>query len=74
MRDLVEKVLERIRPQLRVDGADIELLGVDDGIVKLRLLGGCCGCPFSKMALLAGLETTLKDAVAGVRKVELTKA
>lgn len=74
MRDLVEKVLERIRPQLRVDGADIELLGVDDGIVKLRLLGGCCGCPFSKMALLAGLETTLKDAVVGVRKVELTKA
>jgi Fe-S cluster biogenesis protein NfuA len=74
MRDLVETVLERIRPQLRVDGADIELLDVsNDGIVKLRFTGGCCNCPFSQMALLAGLESTLKDTVAGVQKVELVR-
>lgn len=74
MRDLVETVLERIRPQLRVDGADIELLDVADGVVRLRLIGGCCNCPFSQMALHAGLESTLKDSVEGVRRVELIKA
>ena len=75
MRELVEKILERVRPHLRVDGADIELIDVsEDGIVKLRLKGGCCNCPFSQMALHAGLESTLKESITGVKSVELVRA
>jgi Fe-S cluster biogenesis protein NfuA len=76
MRELVEKILERVRPHLRVDGADIELIDVseEEGIVKLKLTGGCCNCPFSQMALHAGLESTLKDSVSGVKSVLLVRA
>jgi Fe-S cluster biogenesis protein NfuA len=74
VREAVEDILQRIRPQLLVDGADIELLEVtDDGVVRLRLVGGCCKCPFSQMALHAGLESTLKDSVNGVTRVELVR-
>jgi Fe-S cluster biogenesis protein NfuA len=75
MRERVEVVLERVRPQLRVDGGDIELMDVsEDGVVKLKLVGGCCRCPFSQMALLAGLEATLREHIADIKSVELVRA
>ncbi len=73
MRDTVEHVLERIRPQLRVDGGDLQLVDVADGVVTIRLVGGCCGCPFTQLALMNGLEKTLKEQIAGVRQVKLVK-
>ena len=69
----VEKVLERIRPQLQMDGCTIELAGIEEGVVRLRLAGGCMGCPLSKVALLAGIEATLKESVPGVLRVEAVK-
>ncbi len=42
----IEKVLEEIKPYLQADGGDVELVSVDDGVVKVRFLGGCSGCPF----------------------------
>jgi len=68
----VEEVLEIIRPSLQADGGDIELLGVkeEEGIVLVRLLGACGGCPFSQMTLKMGVEKILKDKIPEVRKVE----
>jgi Fe-S cluster biogenesis protein NfuA len=66
----VNNVLERLRPMLRADGGDIELLGIDDdGIVEVRLLGACVGCPSSYMTLTLGIERNLRELVPEVTRV-----
>jgi Fe-S cluster biogenesis protein NfuA len=47
MKELVEKAIQKIRPQLQADGGDIEFVSVSqDGKVKVRLTGACHGCPW----------------------------
>jgi Fe-S cluster biogenesis protein NfuA len=70
MKDKVEKVLEEIRPALQADGGDVELVGVEDGVVKVRLRGACAGCPMSQMTLQMGIEKKLKAAVPRIKRVE----
>jgi len=70
MRENVEKALEMIRPALRADGGDIELIDVVDGVVKVRLTGACGGCPMSQMTLKMGVERVLKQQVPEVKSVE----
>lgn len=71
MREKVERILEEIRPSLQADGGDVELVDVDEenGVVKLRLMGACAGCPFSQMTLQMGIERVLKQKVPGVKRV-----
>ncbi len=72
MREKVEKALEEIRPYLQADGGDIELLDVDDkeGVVKVRLVGACAGCPMSAMTLRNGVEQALKRSVPELKQLE----
>ncbi len=70
MFERVAKVLETIRPGLQADGGDIELVGVEDGVVKVRLMGACAGCPMSMMTLQMGVERVLKKEVPEVVRVE----
>lgn len=70
MKESVEKALDKIRPTLRADGGDIELIDVVDGVVKVRLKGACGGCPMSQMTLKMGVERALKQQVPGVKSVE----
>lgn len=70
MRKEVEAVIEKIRPSLQADGGDVELVDVTkDGVVKVRLVGACQGCPMSTMTLTFGIESELKKQVPGVKKV-----
>jgi len=72
MREKVEKVIEEIRPMLRMDGGDIELVDVsDDGVVKVRLQGACAGCPGATMTLKFGVEKMLKEKIPEVTAVVL---
>ena len=73
MRQTVEGVLAKVRPCLVVDGGDVQLVDIVDGVVTVRLVGGLGGCPMSKMALACGLEHALKEAVDGVTKVVIVK-
>jgi Fe-S cluster biogenesis protein NfuA len=66
----VEAALERIRTALRTEGGDVQLAGIDDGIVKVKLQGTCAGCPFSQMTIKNFIEKELKKSVAGVTGVE----
>ena len=67
----VEKSLGSIRPSLQADGGDVELVGVnDEGVVSVRLVGACRGCPMSTMTLKMGIERTLRAQVPGVKSVE----
>ena len=70
MKEEVEKVLEEIRPSLQADGGDIELVDVEDGVVKVRLKGSCAGCPMSQMTLAFGVERVLKEKLPEVKRVE----
>jgi Fe-S cluster biogenesis protein NfuA len=71
MKKEVEKILEKIRPGLQMDGGDVELVEVDEkkGIVKVRLMGHCAHCPMSQMTLKMGIEAQLKKEVKGVKEV-----
>ena len=66
----IEPVIEIIRNALRMEGGDIELVDVDDeGVVKVKLMGTCAGCPFSQMTLKNFVERELKNNVEGVKEV-----
>jgi Fe-S cluster biogenesis protein NfuA len=66
----VELALTKIRPMLQRDGGDIELVDVNDGIVKVRLTGACKGCPMSQMTLKQGVEKLLMQEVPGLKQVQ----
>jgi len=69
MKEKVEAALARIRPALQADGGDVELLGVKEGVVSVRLIGACGGCPMSSMTLKNGIERILKQEVPEVKSV-----
>jgi len=68
--DRVQKAIQELRPNLQADGGDIELLGVENGIVKVKLKGACAGCPMSTMTIQWGVENFLKKKIPEVVKVE----
>jgi len=67
--DNVDNVLDTIRPALIADGGNVELINVDDGIVKLRLQGACAGCPMSQMTLRMGIERELRKHIPDIQEV-----
>jgi Fe-S cluster biogenesis protein NfuA len=67
--DEVQDVLDKLRPFLQRDGGDVELVDVEDGVVKLRLMGACGSCPSSTITLKAGIERALMEEVEGIRDV-----
>jgi Fe-S cluster biogenesis protein NfuA len=69
LKDDVDVALERIRAGLRVDGGDVQLVEIVDGIVKVKLQGSCAGCPFSQMTLKNFIEKELKKSVEGIKGV-----
>lgn len=66
----VQKAIAEIRPNLQADGGDIELVGVEDGTVKVKLKGACAGCPMSTMTVKLGVESYLRKKIPQVVKVE----
>src|SRR5512142_1504122 len=72
LRQRIEAVLEQhIRPGLRVDGGDVEVVGIDeDKIVQVRMQGACQACPSSIMTLTMGIEATLKRHIPEIRFLE----
>lgn len=69
--DLVEQVINAIRPMIQSDGGDVELIEItSEGIVRIRLHGACVGCPSSHITLKMGIERNLKAHVPGITGVE----
>jgi len=66
----IEESLDVIRPALREDGGDVELVGFDDGVVQLRLVGACSACPISTMTVKQGIERRIKSVIPEVREVQ----
>jgi Fe-S cluster biogenesis protein NfuA len=70
VKEKVEKVIEEIKPYLQADGGDIELVDVEDNVVKVKLKGACAGCPGAMMTLKFGVERKIKEAVPEIERVE----
>ena len=66
----INKAIESIRPYLKTDGGDIELVDVsDDLVVKVKLLGACNGCPFSVQTLKAGVEEAIRKELPNLKGI-----
>jgi Fe-S cluster biogenesis protein NfuA len=72
--DLKERVrrilVDEVAPALQLDGSEIEVLAVSDGVVQVRLGGACAGCPASLMTLINGIEQELRQQVPEVEYLE----
>ena len=72
MKKQVEEVIEsEIKPYLQMHGGSCELVGVDGGVVILRLTGGCSGCPASQLTLFNGIIPILKESVPEIKDIIL---
>ena len=71
MKEDVQKALDEIRPGLQADGGDVELVDVNDGVVKVKLVGACGSCPMSQMTLKMGIEEALKAKLPEVKDEHL---
>jgi Fe-S cluster biogenesis protein NfuA len=59
----VERSLEALRPALRADGGDVELVGVDGRSARVRLTGACNGCASAGLTLRFGIEKRLREEI-----------
>ena len=70
MKERIEAALDKVRPQLRMDGGDVQLVEAgENGVVKVKLTGACGGCPMSQLTLKMGIERILKKEVPEVKEV-----
>ncbi|MBT4482335.1 MAG: NifU family protein [Candidatus Latescibacteria bacterium] len=70
MEEQIKEALDEIRPSLQADGGDVEYVGLEGDVVKVKLTGACGGCPMAQMTLKNGIETLVKKKVPGVSSVE----
>jgi Fe-S cluster biogenesis protein NfuA/nitrite reductase/ring-hydroxylating ferredoxin subunit len=68
-RIVVEEALDEIRPYIESHGGEVELLGVEDGVVHVRMSGACNGCAGSAMTLKRGIEEIVKERYEGFREI-----
>lgn len=61
MFELIDEVIQEIRPFIHREGGDVELVDYEEGIVYVRLLGACSNCPSSYITLKSGIEQVLKE-------------
>ena len=68
---LKEIIDTEINPQLELHAGGCELVDVEDGIVTLRMYGGCSGCPSSHITLFNGIVPIIRERLPEVRDVIL---
>ncbi len=66
----VIRALEEVRPGLEADGGDVELVGIADGIVRLRLLGACARCPYAERTLVEFIAERILLHAPEIRRVD----
>ena len=69
MKEKAEEELGHIKPLLQADGGDVELIDVNEGVVRVKLTGACGSCPIATMTLRNGVERILKEEVPEIKEV-----
>ena len=70
MNDKIKAKLEELRGMLQADGGDLELVAIEDKLVKLRLKGACGGCPHATITIKNGIERILRETLDDAIVVE----
>jgi len=71
LKSRVQTILQsEVAPALELDGAQLEVLDITDGVVRLRLNGACAGCPATVMTLIHGLESELRQRIPEIEYLE----
>jgi Fe-S cluster biogenesis protein NfuA len=71
LEDRVQAALEKTRPYLHSHGGNVELLSIDDGVVRLRLQGSCHGCPSSAQTLRQTIEEAIHESAPDIAGIEV---
>ena len=66
----IKKALEDVRPFLARHAGDVEFVRFEKGVVFVRMLGMCQGCPLSQLTLKAGIEEILRSKIKEISSVE----
>lgn len=69
IKEIKKQITEKIRPALVMDGGNIEFVDYDNGILKVRLLGACHGCPMASITLKNAVEGILKEYIPEIQEV-----
>jgi len=68
--DKIEASLDTMRPYLKDDGGNVEIVDItDEGVLRLRLIGACSSCPQSFMTMKTGIEIAVRQAVPEIKSV-----
>ena len=67
----VQEALDSVRPYMESHGGNVELLGIEDGIAKLRLEGSCNGCPASASTMELAIEQALQEAAPDLEGIDV---
>jgi Fe-S cluster biogenesis protein NfuA/nitrite reductase/ring-hydroxylating ferredoxin subunit len=71
LEDRVQEALDSVRPYMESHGGDVELLGVEEGVAKMRLVGHCEGCPASEATLELAIKKALEEAAPDLAGLEV---
>ena len=70
LKERVEAALDQIRPAIEMDGGNVELVEITDGVVYVQMQGACGSCPSSTMTLRSGIERIILDQVPEIKSVQ----
>lgn len=71
VKDRINKVLEHLRPYLKIDEGDVELVDVtNEGIAHIRMLGSCDSCSLKPMTFRGGIERAIMQHVPEIIRIE----
>ncbi|MFT4601540.1 MAG: Fe-S cluster biogenesis protein NfuA [Arenicella sp.] len=68
-REKIEIALNSIRPFLQRDGGDVELVSIENNVVKVKMVGACETCSMQASTLKAGIEESIMNAIPEVESV-----
>ncbi len=73
MREKVEKILNKVRPYIKMHNGDVDLLSVEDGVVTLKISGACANCKMADLTYNNLVTGLIKDEVPDIKEVVLIK-
>lgn len=65
----INQILDDVRPGLQMDGGDVELKSVKNGVVKLEVKGACHGCPMAHLTFDEGIGNLIKQKIPAIKQV-----
>jgi len=69
MREKIERILEEVRPSLKAEGGDVQLVDVENDVVKVKFVGACGGCPMAGLTLQRVVAQAIKKQAPEIKQV-----